>query len=236
MECGEAQVVSPPTGTGQPSEYHCYVDFRRKLYEIYWTGLMQYPDISGFPHVSNATVRVVNLSSQMAETWAKSTLVDYGTDACIRCTHADAMPIVKIAHPNDTALLRLRYEFDMIRRMSEHSLPIAKVRQRPLTGDNGVYGYQLEALYKIQDSEHNLRMTEIQSAVRKIHAQGFSHGDLTPSNIMKDHRGNIVLIDCSFSGTIGTEIPSHIPNWVYGCETFCAESDERRLHSFCNRE
>lgn len=186
--------------------------------------------------VDNAVVNAVSVSCAMAETWAESTLVDYGADACIRCTHADDLPMIKIALPDKTARLRLRYEFDITRQLADGSLPVAKVGTDPLIDGDGMYGYRLEALRKITACELNRYSEKTRAAISYFHTEGFSHGDLSPSNVMRNYKDDVVLIDCGFSGLIGTEIPDHIPQWVYEGNVFQPKADEIKLLKFFSVE
>ncbi len=144
--------------------------------------------------------------------------------------------MIKVALPDKTSRRRLHYELDITSQLADHSLPVANVGTDPLIDEDGMYGYRLEALCRITSCELNRYSEKTKAAIRHFHTEGFSHGDLSPSNIMRNYKDDVVLIDCSYSGLIGTEIPDHIPQWVYEGKVFQPEADERRLLKFFSVE
>lgn len=80
----------------------CFIEFANKIYQIYWKEpSTQYPDLDNFPSLQEGTTyEPVLLSPPLAELFASSTLINYGVDGCIRCSHdTELLPIVKIALP-----------------------------------------------------------------------------------------------------------------------------------------
>lgn len=193
---------------------------------------MQYPDLSRFPDVDDTIVDLPIMSPAMARMWRESTFVDYGTDSCIRCTHNGLYHIVKFAHPNKAARARLQYEFYILGKIAQSSIPTPKFNPEPLIDEGGLYAYRMEGLDKFSAPELKYHSKDIESLLDRIHEQGFSHGDLTPSNIMRNEEGRAVLIDFSLSGFIGTSIPDHIPPWVYQSDVFHERLDRERFERF----
>ncbi|KAF1344784.1 hypothetical protein BDV97DRAFT_62150 [Delphinella strobiligena] len=169
----------------------------------------------------------------MAQVWAASGLVDYGSDACIRCVHTGLYPIVKIALPqNEEARRRLRHEYEILGERSKLSLPIPKVDLKPLTDEDGIFGYKLEKLFRLQLSELSSRAKDIEASLDRLHCSGFAHGDLHPSNIMKNKDGEIRFIDFSNSGRLGHPVAPGIPSWVYKHELVHKMPDTSNLARF----
>ena len=69
-------------------------------------------------------------------------------------------------------------------------------------------------------------------ALEALHLKGMCHGDLSPSNVMSDTEGHLVLIDFSFSGVLGEDLPAYIPTSVYSSRTFNKETDLQRFDRF----
>jgi hypothetical protein len=216
--------VSPPLPAAGCDSFRCYVEAESHLYEVFWEGSQGYPDFD------SVDLRPVNMSDEMALTWSHSDLVDFGSNAVVRRCKEGDFPIVKIAHPTTEARRLIQHEFDFMRNLAE--LPAPKVDPQPLTDHDGIYGYRMEYLCKIDFSELCGRGDEVWKAVGALHGKGMCHGDLSPSNVMSDKEGRLVLIDFSFSGFIGQDLPAYIPTWVYGSRIFNKETDLQRFDRF----
>ena len=227
----QAQPISPPVNAAGKSQYSYYVDFQSRIYQIYWTNTLQHPNLSRFPTI-DGTAHLVMLSDKMAKVWAASKLLNYGTDGCIRCLHLEPLPIIKIAHPNRLSRLRVQHEFEMLKEMKHCSLPIPSFGHEPLIDDEGIFGYRMELLFPIDFSDVSAVSEDLKAIVSRVHDCGFSHGDLNPSNVMRNSSGSLVLIDPSFSGPNGRLVPDHIPSSQYKGTTFCTTTDEEYLKMF----
>lgn len=159
-------------------------------------------------------------------------LVDFGSHSCIRRVDSQPYPIIKLAHPDALSIALLQYEYKVLDRLALFDLPIPSFSDKPIFESGKIRGYQMKELYKLEHDEMRLRSEEIKRAVKQFHEAGYSHGDLSLSNVMKDDQGRIVLIDVSFSGPIGAKIPSWVPNWAYEGATFHTASDMKRMQSF----
>jgi len=231
-----AQPVSPPeravNGNGQCREYTCAVEFELELYSIKWAGTMQYPELRGFPKISGIEYFRVQLSPQMQEVWSCSTLISYGADAVIRCAYSGRFPVLKLAHLKHESKARLQHELITMQELNRVSLALPFYDSEPLSDADGVFGYRLEKLIPLPLDELNNRRSDIWSAVDRLHHAGFCHGDLTPSNVMKNAFGDIIIIDFAFAGRIGASIPDHIPSWIYQSSQFHTLPDLAALSRF----
>jgi hypothetical protein len=222
--------VSPPSRAGKAGHYKCLIEHQNKPYSITWSGSAKQPDITRFS-TADWNCKPVDLDLGMSEIWSESMFVNYGADAILRCSHLGPYPIIKLAHHGEEFRLRIQHEFEDLLEMSRNamSLPIPRVDVHPLLDDKGVYGYRLEYLFCLETNELLRRLPEIRQAVQQLHEAGFSHGDLSQSNIMMNKEGAIVLIDFGCAGKIGTQVPSSVPEWVYEDAVVTVEADLRAL-------
>lgn len=215
----------------------CFIEFANKVYQIYWKEpSTQYPDLTNFPSLQkDTTSKPILLSPPIAKLFASSTLLNHGVDGCIRCTHSDTekLPIVKIALPRQISRARVQYEIAMLKEMKRCGIPVPEFDAMPLVdAEGGVFGYRMEKLFSLDFKNLGSVAEELREIVGRLHACGFSHGDLNPSNVMRDGRGRLVLIDTSFSGRIGEVVPSHVPSWQYEGSVFSTSTDEKYLKQF----
>lgn len=232
----QAQPISAPFFECDEDLSTCFVDFAGKIYQIYWKDSMQYmyPDLAHFPSLQG-TCKLVPLSPPIAELFASSTLLNHGVDGCIRCTHSDTelLPIVKIALPRQISRARVQYEIAMLQELKRYSIPVPAFDPMPLVDAEGsVFGYRMEKLFSLDFKNLGSVAEELREIVERLHECGFSHGDLNPSNVMRDGRGRVVLIDTSFSGKIGEVVPRHVPSWQYEGGVFSTTTDENYLKQF----
>lgn len=194
-----------------------------------------YPDLANFPSLQEGTTyEPVLLSPPLADLFASSTLLNYGVDGCILCSHdTELLPIVKIALPRQISRTRLRYEIAMLQELKRHSIPLPEFDAVPLVDAEGsIFGYRMEKLFSLDFKALGSVKDELREIVSRLHESGFSHGDLNPSNVMRDGRGGLVLIDTSFSGRIGEVVPGHVPEWQYEGGVFSTSTDEKYLEKF----
>lgn len=214
----------------------CFIEFANKIYQIYWSEpSTQYPDLTNFPSLQEGTTsKPILLSPPIAELFASSTLLNHGVDGCIRCTHAiELLPIVKIALPRQISRARVQYEIAMLKEIQRCGIPVPAFDPVPLVdAEGGVFGYRMEKLFSLDFKNLGSVAKELREIVDRLHECGFSHGDLNPSNVMRDGRGRVVLIDTSFSGRLGEVVPSHVPSWQYKGSVFSTTTDEKYLKQF----
>lgn len=230
-----AQPISPPVEAADDLYYSSrYVDFEPRVYQIYWTDTPHYPNLSNFP-VIDGTIRSVTLSERMAMAVAPSALINYGTDGCVRCSHLDPLPIVKISHPNNKSRLRIQHEYKILKEMKSRSLSVPSFAKEPLIDEEGIFGYRMELLFPIDLYDLEAVSEELGAIIDRVHGCGLPHGDLNPSNIMRNASGDIVLIDPSFAGPLGQEIPDDISLQHEG-NVFCTTTDEKHMAMFFHRD
>lgn len=223
--------VSVPSRASKAGHYTCVIEQHNKPYSIVWSGSAKYPDISQLHNEPDLELEQVDLGPEMSKIWCESTFINYGADAALRCSHTGPYPVVKLAHQGEEFRSRVQREFKMIQDMTTiaQSLPIPKVDDCPLLDDQGMFGYRLEHLFRLERTELLQRLPEVRQAVRHLHEAGFSHGDLSQSNVMKNKQGAIVLIDFGYARQIGTQAPSSVPRWVYEDAVVTVEADQRAL-------
>ncbi|KAK5755697.1 hypothetical protein LTS12_014159 [Elasticomyces elasticus] len=219
------QPVSPTRSAGADRSYKCYVELDGQIYETTWNGSQGYPDFSDLP------LHHVELSINQSSTWSHSTLLDFGSGAIIRALDGGPFPIVKIAYPNIEARSQIRHEYNFIKSMAG-SEGIVKVHSEPLTDDEGIYGFQMEYLSKIEFQDVKAKGKEVQKVVEKLHVSGCCHNDLSPSNVMMNEAGHVVLIDFSFAGRIGQDVPWYVPSWAHRGGVFGKATDEKALKTY----
>jgi tRNA A-37 threonylcarbamoyl transferase component Bud32 len=223
--------VSPPSIAEKVGYYICIIEHQNKPYSITWNGTAKQPDITQLSTRLDWKCRPVDLGLEMSDIWSDSMFVNYGADAILRCSHLSPYPIIKLAHDGEEFRLRVQHEFEIIQDMSRNamSLPIPKVDGQPLLDDQGIFGYRLEYLFCLEKNELLRRLPEVREAVQQLHEAGFSHGDLSQSNIMKKKEGAIVLIDFGYAGKIGTQVPLSVPQWVYEDGIVAIDADQQAL-------
>jgi hypothetical protein len=191
---------------------------------------MQYPSLSIFPRI-DVTVHSVALSDAMAKVLAASVLLNHCTDGCIRCSHLEPLPIIKISHPNKTSRLRIQHEFKMLKEMKRYSLPVPSFGNEPLIDDEGIFGYRMELLSPIDFSGLGAVSDDLKAIIDRVHDCEFSHGDLNPSNMRNGSR-SLVIIDPSFSGPLGQQIPDYIQSPQHESSVFSTTADEGYMKRF----
>ncbi|OAA61297.1 Protein kinase-like domain protein [Niveomyces insectorum RCEF 264] len=231
----EATPVTPPLGTEHRGSYRCIVDYGGIPFEVIWSGKQQYPNFSEFPSLDTGTISSeMRQSPAMASLWRASTPVGFGSYASTRHDKSRArFPIIKLAHPDDQSRRFLQHEFSILSRlMALPNLAVVQIDPEPILDDGLLCGFRMEELVNVPLPEFVSRKESIKHALQQLHAAGFCHGDVQPSNIMKDKTGRIVLIDFGFSGQIGDDIPSFFPEYMYQNRAFHKEADMASLSKF----
>ncbi|KAI1191211.1 hypothetical protein F5B17DRAFT_350985 [Nemania serpens] len=231
---GTAKPITPPQSAEMRGFHRCLVEYDHKPYSITWNGVGSYPDLTKFPAPNDVVVSPVSQSPEMAAIWRDSDLVDFGSFASIRRTKNtghDIFPILKLSHPDQQSIELIQYEFNMLAYSSTLGLPVPEFDPHPVMNGTVTCGYRMKELFKMEASEFHSRSEDIKNALRRFHSAGICHGDISRSNIMKDDRQNIVLIDCSFAGHIGSPTPPTIPTWVHLNGIFSAAKDWEALEN-----
>lgn len=221
----EAKPTTPPQDVGVRGAYECILDHNHKPFSIIWWGSPEYPDLATFPALENVEIPPVHQTPSMAVIWGCSTLLDYDSHASIRTTEHSRFPILKLAHSDTESIRLVQREFSMLVYLATLDLPAVEVDRTPIVDNGKICGYRMKELFKVEPSELESRRHEVKYALSRLHSAGVCHGDITPSNIMKDHRGRITLIDFGSTGKIGSKVPWFIPSWVYSGDAFSIDVD-----------
>ena len=83
----------------------------------------------------------------------------------------------------------------------------------------------MSKLKKLDLSQLEKYSADVEETVSAMHAAGFAHGDLHPSNIMLNSAQRIVFIDHSYAGRLGDVVATHIPSGVYQSIRYHIEVD-----------
>jgi serine/threonine protein kinase len=193
---------------------------------------MDYPSLAGFPRLQACEVSRVIENPNTAFLRRSSTLLDFGSHSCIRQTRLQPYPILKLAHHDQESKDLMQNEYRMLKRWTPLKLPIPAISDEPVFEDGSIRGYRMEELYRLGSAEMQCRSEEIRSAVKKLHDAGYSHGDMSRSNVMKNSQGRIILIDVSCSGPVGEQVPCYFPTWAYEGANFNTDRDIVRMNEF----
>ena len=230
-DAGTATCISAPAADDSGG-YWCYVESKYAWYRFSWHKTINVPDLRRFPQVAGCNVSRVRLSREMTRTLRNSETIDHGADSCIRLTSTTGLPILKVAHPHALARDRLRWEFEMLKHMSNCSLSVPKYDPKPLTDSTGIYAYRMQKLHRLDFENLEQYRPQVAAAISRVHAAQVSLGDLHPGNVMLDEEGNVVLIDFSYAGRLNDPVPSHIPEYIYGGSPYIHTlADEQRLET-----
>lgn len=215
----------------------CFIEFANKIYQIYQKEpSIQYLNLSNFPSLQEGTTsKPILLSPLIAELFASSTLLNYGVDGCIRYIHSNTelLPIVKIVLPRQISRARIQYEIEILKEIKRYRIPIPAFDPILLVDTEGdVFGYRIEKLFSLDFKNLGAIAKELREIVDRLYKCSFSYRDLNPSNIIRDRRGRLVLIDPSFSRKIREDIPSYVPSQQYKGSMFSTTTNDKYLKQF----
>ncbi len=224
--------ITPPYPTSG-GDWACGVDYNRKEYTTRWSGIWQPPSLLGFPNIQDLTIQEAYQSDEKRRCWQPSTMLDYGSYAYIRILDKSSRyPILKIAHYGDAKRQFISREFEMLKLLNTQ--PVVRVQEEPVLDKDGLFGFFMQELYKINIVELAERLDELENAVQRVHEAGIAINDVSISNIMLDAQDKITLIDFGFAGRIGEEIPSFFPPWKSRRALFSVETDNEAFDEICN--
>jgi len=182
------------------------VDFNRQEYRICWTGnWRQQPDTTNFPRLPESDVSVMPIQHepQVQELWAKSTAICYGADSHLRILdQSDGYPICKVAATMQQRRMVVD-EFHILQFLSAKGAPVVLVHPQPLIDSEGMFGFRMEQLFKIELGDLRNRQADILEAMAELHKNHVVHNDFHPGNILSRSDGSLVIIDFGRSGYVG---------------------------------
>lgn len=214
------------------------VDFKKEEYRVCWIGSWRdVPDLTTFPHIhgttTTSTTRIPH-STAVRELWAKSSTVCYGGDSHIRLLDPrlqDAFSICKVAvHVRQRQ--SIQDEFDLLRSLSDKNAPVVSVHPDPLVDEDGIFGFKMEQLFKVEQKKLRTRLGDIHDTMTEIHDSGIVHNDFHPGNIMQRSNGDLIVIDFGRSGPVGHEIPPEKQSPLWKEPKFSFEADNIMFKRF----
>ena len=223
--------ITPPYAASG-GDWTCGVDYNRKEYTTSWSGGWQTPSLLGFPNIQGLTIQEPYQSDEKRRCWQRSTLLGYGSYAYIRILNESSRyPILKIAHQGDAKRHFISREFEILKLLNTQ--PIVRVQEEPVSDENGLFGFYMQKLCKINIVELAERLDELEDAIKKVHGAGIAINDVSISNIMLDAQDKITLIDFGFAGRIGEEVPHFFPPWKLQRARFSIETDNDAFDEIC---
>lgn len=186
------------------------------------------PDFTNFPEIHGAsTITRIPHSAAVRELWGKSRTICYGADSHIRLLglRGDAFPVCKVA-TNAQQREAIRDEFNLLRHLLANNAPVVSVHPDPLMDEDGIFGFRMENLIKVEMKGLKTRVDDIRNVIAKIHSIGVVHNDFHPSNLLQRSDGTLVVIDFGRSGLVGHEIPAEKRSPLWKGSTFSIEADK----------
>lgn len=218
-------------------QYAVNADFERKEYRVAWHGNWRdSPDLASFPQIPGATITPVQHSPQVGQLWARSQVLRYGADSHIRLldephdADEEQFLVCKVATDERQRLLIVG-ELEMLRELGAKGAPVVHVHSELLTDEDGVFGFRMEKLSAI-GFDTVINEDEIMQCLQRIHEHGVVHNDFHPGNVMRDHAGQLTVIDFERLGRAGAELPKEKrPPW-WPADSYSFEADYILLKRF----
>lgn len=224
--------------------YAANIDFQRREYRVSWNGNWRdFPSLTSFPQIPDATVTSIPHSPQVDALWAKSRVLCYGADSHIRLLdqqgsasgeeeEEEPFPVCKIAAAADDRQRRfIAAEFEMLRDLGSSAAPVVRVHPEPLVDGEGIFGFRMEKLLAI-GPDMVIHRGELVRCLERIHEAGIVHNDFHRMNVMMNGRGQLVVIDFGRSGRVGSEIPVEKRSPWWRAELYSFDADYMSLNKF----
>lgn len=220
---------SPPFAVDKKAKrYGCYIDVDGRPHEASWTGDWAVFDFTDTSHISNFELSPLRLTAEMSNVWKCSKPLAFGSHASVRFEETVPYPVIKIAHPTDKCRRLVEREFNIMRGLS-YLDAVARVGGEPLTDQDGIFGFRLERLYRVEFEDLQQRIQEVRKLLESLHGAGYCHGDYSFSNIMQNQEGRLVLIDLAFAGPLGSQIPENFPKHLLPGGRYNTNIDQERM-------
>lgn len=192
------------------------VDFQHKEFRVCWSGnWLQPPSLADFPasvELAGATIEEIPHSPEVDEVWLFSRAIGHGANSHIRLLEdsIDGFPICKVAI-NEQQRGMIADEFSLLQRLATGApkARIVRTLPEPLQDQAGIFGFRMMKLKPILYDEVARYYNEILEVLGHIHSAGIVHFDISWTNIMLDHHGDITLIDFGHAGLSGQDVPPH---------------------------
>lgn len=227
---------SPPFAIEKKSKrYGCYIDIDGVPHEASWTGDWAIFEFTTTSQIPNFQLHPLELPNELLAVWKSSCPLAFGSHASVRSGETDPYPVVKIAHPTPKCRRLVEREFKIMRDLSKLEA-VAQVAGEPLTDHDGVFGFRLERLYRVELEDLQLRFQEVQFLLDSLHTAGYCHGDCSFSNIMQNQEGRLVLIDLAFAGPLGSKIPEGFPVHLFPEGLYTVNVDRERVKKWAEHQ
>ena len=183
------------------------VDYDRRKYEVYFQPSSMLPDLGNFFSLQRCEAFQ---SPQERLAWMRSTAIGLGGYSHVRLLDSvKKHPVLKLAQNDPTSRRLIREEFFSYKRFRNLGLPIADVSLNPLRDHDGIFGFRMEHLTKIPNSDLETRLPSFRATVAELHNANIVHGDLSVSNFMEDPEGRTILVDLSHTRRVGEPLPPY---------------------------
>jgi hypothetical protein len=208
----------------------CYMDVDGVPHEASWTGDWTVFDFTNTSSFTDFRLSPLQLTTDIMTIWKDSRHMPlaYGSHASVRSEGVDSKFVIKIAHPNDKCRRLVEREFNIMRDLSDLDA-VAKVASEPLVDKDGIFGFRLERLYRVELEEFQARLQEVGCLIDSLHDAGYCHGDCSFSNIMQNREGKLVLIDMALSGPLGSDVPEEIQRSLVRSSRYTADIDREMM-------
>jgi RIO-like serine/threonine protein kinase len=208
----DALPLSPPYWCAQSCRYAQRIEYCNE--EFILSSAKQQPDISLPLRLHHdVSMQKIEHSEEEDMIWRQSRLLSFGSYGFVReyMSATEAFPLVKLAHQTPLARQLIFNEFLVLSELSSQYLPIVKINPQPLVDHWGIFGFSMEKLFRINPSDLPSYVDSLEDVIRQLHSQGFVHGDISPSNVMRTEDGEIRLIDLSHAGKVNQPLPEYHP-------------------------
>jgi hypothetical protein len=213
----------------------CYMNVDGVPHEASWTGDWGSFDFTDTSLFTDFRLSPLQLSTEIMTIWKGSRHMPwaFGSHASVRSEGVDSKFVVKIAHPNDKCRRLVEREFNIMRDLSNLDA-VAKVAGEPLADKDGIFGFRLERLGRVELKEFPARLQEVESLLDSLHDTGYCHGDCSFSNIMQNREGKLVLIDMSLSGPLESDVPEEFQGSLVRASRYTADIDREMIKRCAN--
>ncbi|KAK4233007.1 hypothetical protein C8A03DRAFT_19829 [Achaetomium macrosporum] len=201
------------------------IDFQHQECRVCWHGdWRKFPDLGSFPEVPGATVTHIRHSPEVDELWAKSEVLCYGANSCIRLlSDHHGFPVCEVA-TNESQRRFIADEFEILRDLGSKGVPAVRAYPEPRDNGEGILGFRMEKLLG-NGLNTPLDKDEVIKCLEKIYETGIVHCAFHAGNIMVNGEGRVVAIDFGRSGCVRSMMAKEKrPPW-WRADTYSFEVD-----------